>query len=247
MCILQPFSPLLFSRGPPRGPAILLRKLSKELTADEAAEAWKEEGETENAKTDGLDPMKQKYRCMSCHLQKRESMLPLENFGVTDRQRFYADFVTQGCWTRCLSCAKAKNLPVPGAAANNSSTLKMDVGSAHNAGRVCIRCAEKFPGQQIQMNNHVCSGCRKELPKDHWGVKIVENHLSPQKTNLICKECEGRGCSARDAKLYHCDGCDQHFGHTRFSKHQLYDKAKTARREDMLLCGNVASDCSVMG
>ena len=60
MCILQPFSPLLFSRGPPRGPAILLRKLQGELTVEQAADAWDEDGETEITKSKDLDPMAQK-------------------------------------------------------------------------------------------------------------------------------------------------------------------------------------------
>ena len=37
MCILQPFSPFLFRQGAPKGPAILMRKLRGEITAQEAA------------------------------------------------------------------------------------------------------------------------------------------------------------------------------------------------------------------
>ena len=54
------------------------------------------------------------------------------------------------------------------------------------------------------------------------------------------------GCTARDAKLYHCDGCDQKIGHTRFDKNDLYNKAKTGRTANTLVCGYVANSCSTM-
>ena len=37
--ILQPFSPYLFQQGAPKGPAILMRKLRKEITAEQAIHA----------------------------------------------------------------------------------------------------------------------------------------------------------------------------------------------------------------
>ena len=107
--------------------------------------------------------MAQKYRCMSCHLQKKPSNRPLEDFGITDRKRFYADFMTQGCWRRCVSCATAKNLPMPGPAAKLRCNAAAGQDASDKATNSCIRCAEKFPGLQIQVNNHVCSGCRRNF------------------------------------------------------------------------------------
>ena len=247
MCILQPFSPLLFSRGPPQGPAILLKKLQGEYTVAEALEAWQEDATTENSKAKDLDPMAQKYRCMSCHLQKKPSNRPLEDFGITDRKRFYADFMTQGCWRRCVSCATAKNLPIPGPAVKLRHNPATGQESSNKATKSCIRCAEKFPGLQIQVNNHVCSGCRREFPRNHWTAKMIEHHRSPQKTILICKECTASGCTARDANVYNCDGCQQKIGHMRFDKHELYNVAKTGRSgRNILICGYVANSCSTM-
>ena len=40
ICILQPFSPLLFTRGPPAGPQRLIQKLQKEMTIEECFEDW---------------------------------------------------------------------------------------------------------------------------------------------------------------------------------------------------------------
>ena len=41
LCVLQPFSPLLFKRGPPPGPHRLMRKLEGALTADAAMTEWR--------------------------------------------------------------------------------------------------------------------------------------------------------------------------------------------------------------
>ena len=41
ICILQPFSPLLFARGPPKGPDRLIRKLSGQSTAENVREEWR--------------------------------------------------------------------------------------------------------------------------------------------------------------------------------------------------------------
>ena len=158
MCILQPFSPLLFSRGPPQGPAILLKKLQGEYTVQEALDAWQEDVATNNSKAKDLDPMAQKYRCMSCHLQKKPSNRSLEEFGITDRKRFYADFMTQGCWRRCVSCATAKNLPIPGPAVKLGHHSAFRQESSANATKSSVRYAEKFPGLPIQVNMHVCRG-----------------------------------------------------------------------------------------
>ena len=43
--ILQAFSILLFCRGPPPGPDRLIRKLSGEITTEQALEEWKQEEE----------------------------------------------------------------------------------------------------------------------------------------------------------------------------------------------------------
>ena len=40
ICILQAFSPLLFTRGPPAGPQRLIQKLQKEMTIEECFEEW---------------------------------------------------------------------------------------------------------------------------------------------------------------------------------------------------------------
>ena len=192
--------------------------------------------------------MAQKYRCMSCHLQKKPSNPPLEDFGITDRKRFYADFMTQGCWRRCVSCATAKNLPIPGPAVKLRHNSASRQESSDKATKSCIRCAENFPGVQIQVNHHVCSGCRRALACRHFSANSIKGYLSPhKKTVLICKECRARGCTARDANLYACGGCAQKLGKTRFDQQDWLNKRrKTGRHKTSLFCGCGTNSCSTM-
>ena len=47
-----------------------------------------------------------------------------------------------------------------GATERNSASRQE---SSDKATKICTRCAEKVPGLPIQVNNHVCSGCRREF------------------------------------------------------------------------------------
>ena len=72
ICVLQPFSPWLFAPGPPRGPERLIRKLSGQITSDEALIEWINEDTPVSDSVDKAsgDPMTQKYRCTSCYLKR---------------------------------------------------------------------------------------------------------------------------------------------------------------------------------
>ena len=272
MCILQPFSPLLFSRGPPQGPAILLKKLQGEYSVREALDAWPEAPAADHFKAQSLDPMEQKYRCMSCHLQNKPSDRPLAEFGITDRKRFYADFITQGSWTRCVCCTTAKKLPTPESVVNlqhhsasgqessdKATKLPTPESAANlqhhsafrqelpdNATQNCIQCSEQFIGVQLQLNHHVCGGCRREFPRDHWPVNGVKMHQSWRKTALICRGCAAKGCTPRDANLYDCQECAQKLGSTRFDTQDLRNRGRPERHKEVLICGCDTNSCSTM-
>ena len=64
----------------------------------------------------------------------------------------------------------------------------------------------------------------------------MKKHRAIKQTNLVCRICTDKGCSAKDVKLYHCDGCDRDLGHARFEKDSLYDKARTGRSQAGLMC-----------
>ena len=108
MCVMQPFSPFLFSHGSPAGPERLVRKLSKQISRDEALMEWEAEGSEEHAEPSNegrKDPMVAKHMCTSCYLKKKsEYMFEAKRFGVTKPSEFYAVYLAQGRWTRCLSC-----------------------------------------------------------------------------------------------------------------------------------------------
>ena len=108
ICVLQPFSPLLFTRGPPAGPERLIRKLEKKITVEQCFEEWANDT-TEDAEEKGAagekSPMASKHLCTSCYLKGKEDyMLPAKAFGIKQRQDYYPMYVTQGAWTRCLQC-----------------------------------------------------------------------------------------------------------------------------------------------
>ena len=113
ICVLQAFSPFLFARGPPKGPARLLRKLSGAITSEEALEEWVQEDDSmpsEDVANAG-DPMKEKYRCASCYLSgATEYLHSPQKFGITTRTAVYTRYVCQGSWTRCLACQKKHNI-----------------------------------------------------------------------------------------------------------------------------------------
>ena len=74
ICVMQPFSPLLFTRGPPKGPDRLLRKLQGRITVEEALDEWRnEDNDEENEKMkDKCNPMRVKLLCVSCYLRGKK-------------------------------------------------------------------------------------------------------------------------------------------------------------------------------
>ena len=77
ICVLQAFSFLLFTRGPPKGPDLLIRKLRGEFTCHaQLIEEWdRPDKENEDANADtAADPMKKKFVCTSCYLEKKTSV-----------------------------------------------------------------------------------------------------------------------------------------------------------------------------
>ena len=104
--VAQPFSPALFTRGPPAGPDRLLRMLSGQISAVQAVDEWLRETDDAVASQTALsDPMKRQHRCTSCYLRGEKAyMLDVRSFGVASPSEFFSKYVAQGCWTRCLRC-----------------------------------------------------------------------------------------------------------------------------------------------
>ena len=117
--VLQPFSPLLFNRGPPAGPDRLMRKLTGQISSHDAMDEWRQHGNDTNDDEGeaSTNPLLIKHFCASCAIQgKSVSWLPVQAFGVANSKEYYPKYVSQGCWTRCLECqakADARWQPAP--------------------------------------------------------------------------------------------------------------------------------------
>ena len=158
ICVLQPFSPWLFARGPPRGPERLIRKLSGQIASDEALEEWVDEDRTvsDSIEKASGDPMTQQYRCTSCYLNKEKVyMHPIQRFGVQCRSELFPKYIVQGSWTRCVPCQKKVGLTL-----GSSVTQPVRFGPTTRTQRNDVICGlrtETLQEQPIEGGCHWCS------------------------------------------------------------------------------------------
>ena len=56
----------------------------------------------------------------------------------------------------------------------------------------------------VMVNNHVCSACRRWLPRNAWSDHALRgNHL--RQALLICRECTAKGHTSRDETCRPCE------------------------------------------
>ena len=91
--VLQSFSPLLFTQGPPTGPERLLRKLKRKITVYECFHEWSEDTNLEtdrHTNATAQNPITAKLFCTNCYLNgESEYMLPSKAFGISIRKDFF--------------------------------------------------------------------------------------------------------------------------------------------------------------
>ena len=108
----------------------------------------------------GIDPMKQKYLCTICYLHKaKQYEHPIQDFGVLKREEFFAKYVSQGGWTRCLQCQKKYG------ALSHIVQNTMDARSyfVQEAGdKACEICVNKFLRAEVLPGLHGCSVCEEK-------------------------------------------------------------------------------------
>ena len=142
ICILQPFSPLLFSRGPPVGPERLIRKLPQQTSREDAFSEWQSEWVENEVEEETNNPMTSKHLFTSCYLQgKQNYMLAASQFGVKKASDFHRMYVAQGRWTRCLQCQQNSGVHLPHAPQPQMSSNTRE-NPAHNQ-LICGVCNEK--------------------------------------------------------------------------------------------------------
>ena len=100
-CVMQPISLFSLRFGTPDGPSKrLLRKLSDEVTVDEAIKEWKTR-KKEGSAVSLTDPTSMKHPCTGCYLNgNKDNLLDAYHFAVCKATDFYDMYVSQGRWTR---------------------------------------------------------------------------------------------------------------------------------------------------
>ena len=135
----------------------------------------------------GIDPMKQKYLCTSCYLHKAKPYEhPIQDFGVLKREEFFAKYVSQGSWTRCLQCQKKY-----GALSHTVQAVAQDSAA------VCQLCTE-LCNRALELGQHCCRICKQIHPASHWTSDVMKKHRGAAKRYLVCEDCTTKGYSSLD-------------------------------------------------
>ena len=185
ICVIQPFSSSLFRLSNPTWPDRLIRKLLGEITADQAIEEWLATSDTCAEAAKG-DPMATKHLCASCYLKgEQEWMLSALDFGVKHGRDFYDKLISQGQWTRCLSCMNdAKGHPSQQhGVREHSKTPQADT-------IICKRCVERDDAWQqvLTPGSHGCSACKVVFCASIWSTTLLHSHRYKDR-DLVCPDC----------------------------------------------------------
>lgn len=127
------------------GPDRLIRRLSQQITVEEAKAEWKTENATDltdtaDAKTN--DPMTSKHLCTSCYLQGINCyMLVASQFGMKEASDFYPMYVSQGRWSRCLQYQQNSGVHILHTTQSDISSNTKEAPE-HNQ-LICAECNEK--------------------------------------------------------------------------------------------------------
>ena len=165
-CVLQPFSNLLFIRGPPAGPHRLIRKLEGEVTCEQALEEWAHDASTDEVKKiskDENNPMTTTHLCACCYLKRKATyMHPAKAFGVHKATDFYQMYLSQGSWSRCLQCQQEAGVVLTRATQPSSSSPAEQPTISHGAAKyngmscaVCsVQAANKEWKHELECDTH---------------------------------------------------------------------------------------------
>ena len=212
ICVMQPFSTFLFANGNPAGPERLVRKLSKQITADQAIHEWSALDD-EAAEAEKTDPMAKKHLCACCYLKgKAEYMLDARDFGVKVAGDFYDKYISQGSWTKCLDCLRETGTDTT---SKTTQTNQPEVFA-------CKRCVERDWRQKLLPNGHGCSTCRNIFDASCWDAQLIRNHRHSDR-DLVCPGCTERGYAPGKYEEHECTECREKFGSHNFEKSVLYD------------------------
>ena len=131
-------------------------------------------------------------------------------------------FFHDGQNVSCLKCRKDGASPWKGLHRTQGKNL-----------RECVRCKKSKMQSMFRTSrgNHSntckecevvrCASCCVEKRTTCFNAKSVANHFQHDR-DIVCAECEEKGCSNKDPKLYQCTGqCGAEHGHKMFNNTQL--------------------------
>ena len=214
--LLRPFPRELFTRGPPTGPHVLLRKLRGELELG-GVDAEIKCLEEQKAKTiAGMDPMKKLYRCTHCLLTGRTPfMKPAVAFGANSATEVVQRIDQLGAWTRCLACQEV------------ASSLRDCAAPTPSAMAPCVD-----PGGLI------CEHCKLRQPLRYYDASAVKNRKRNKtqwcnacKGVEFCTRCAGwkqknefRGSAdcCKSCELIRCAGCGEEKVQTQYNSTDVH-------------------------
>ena len=157
--------------------------------------------------------------------------MPAKMFGVQTKDDFYAKYIAQGCWTRCLQCQKGAGIAFTNSSDNFKSNFveKCAVHSSKNNGVVCTICHEKGVAkpwvENLSCDMHGCGKCGSIFPTEHWSTKMLENHKGFDR-DLVCNSCAQQGFSPGKYEVHTCHECELTLGHGRFDPDVLKNAKK---------------------
>ena len=243
--VLSAFPRQIFTRGPPAGPHILMKKLRGDITAEEVAAQFSEIPPKKSKKKQQPDPLMILHTCSHCFLSGRpDYKKPARAFGVTAPQEVLSKILVDGAWTRCLQCREhaedaRRRAKLP--EMYSSKTLEAERESKEGSGIRCTKCMkwrpyEFFRATAVQHRNrnktvicNVCQDLRKCDKCQAWCQPTAFRTARGVQLDT-CKACMGIDCSA----------CGKNLSTDSFTLHDI--------RNYLTLCLNVVcSTCAADG
>ena len=171
--LLRPYPRELFTRGPPTGPHVLLKKLRGDVNFEQIDNEMERLEEMKKSIQTATDPMKRLYRCTHCLLASRDPyMKPAAAFGAHCAAEIMQCIDRHGAWTRCLACQEQASKQ----RADQLPTLKGNTESIDPAGITC-------------------AACQLSRPLNYFSTSAVKNRK--RNKSLICTACNSaRYCAA---------------------------------------------------
>ena len=175
--IVQPYSPHLFRQGQMPGPTILMQMLRREITTNEAKQAWRDvektaaQKDTERKKTEQKWLRAMPLPCRDCsNDEDQTTWKPIRAFGAlyTTEAEIWKEIVSKGQDLQCSQCARKAYL---------------------------LKCRKGRPDKETYLRENPmmhCSECNKTLHYTKFSESMHDLWLDAGADLDLssCKQCE---------------------------------------------------------